>query len=111
MSRIHHSPLTGYIDLDKIARISDAKVVFGRLAPTGVRCVIDIQLRDAPIEYMRPLANDEDTFSLTEGYRVILTDGSLIDSDNDFTTPHSDYLCVARLQAQIDELVAAWKGD
>lgn len=108
MSRIHHSPLTGYIDLDKIARISDAKAVFGRLAPTGVRCIIDIQLRDAPIEYMRPLANDEVTFSLTDGYRIILTDGSTIDPD--FTTPHSDYLCVARLQTQIDELVAAWRG-
>jgi len=35
MGRIHHSPLTGYIDLDKIVRISDASLSYPAAAATG----------------------------------------------------------------------------
>lgn len=122
MSRIHHSPLTGYIDLDKIARISDARFAYeGSGIGYWVSCQIDIQLRDEPIRFSRSMLPDEETMVDVErlkearsyndfGYRLVLIDGALTNPANEKLEP-GEYLCVQRVQQQIDELVAVWKGE
>ena len=112
MSRIYHSPLTGYIDLDKIARISDVRFSYeGRMIGYWATVRIDIQLLHEPIEISRTLKDDEGEY-VREGdyFGLRLIDGTLINPEVDAYDP-AKCLITVRLQQEVDQLVAAWKGE
>jgi hypothetical protein len=71
-----------HLDLSKVIQISDARVFHNRQAG-GVGFTIDVQLRDAPIEYSEDAPSDSYMHA----------------------TPES----VAALQVKVDELVKQWK--
>lgn len=108
MSRIYDCPLLGYIDLDKIIRVT--KAMFIDCMGSGglfVEFTIDVQLRDEPIQYRRELTGEEFIHDLDGGYFLAIADGT--------RAPYCEYeeepdnlLCVANLQREIDDLICVW---
>lgn len=108
MSRIYQSPLVGFIDLDKIIRITPAEFI-DNMGHGGwfVSFQIDVQLRDAPIWYQREVRGDDEV-NFDHQHELIFTDGTSNTYPENSIRLGKVPVCVDKLQCEINDLIAEW---
>lgn len=111
MSRIFKSEHFGHIDLDKIVRVGDAYFI-DNMGSGGwyVGFNVDVQLRDAPLEYCRELSYMEENgeAKFDKCHLLALTNGTWT-SESYMVSGDTKIVAVVNLQKEVDALVEEWK--